>query len=196
MMLYHPMSGLFQSTPPRGGRQSECKKDTNVGCFNPRPRAGGDPVRDKQSLFSGVSIHAPARGATSSTWRTGLCMLFQSTPPRGGRRWRCAVCVLGVEVSIHAPARGATYCHAALYHLTSFQSTPPRGGRPASLPRPRAIRVSIHAPARGATFYNKYHLGYDTVSIHAPARGATSGGASRRRHIRSFNPRPRAGGDI
>ena len=100
----------FQSTPPRGGRRpmrSPC--GISLRCFNPRPREGGDEYYyDSRKSFKqfqstpprggrrycccgnwrqdGVSIHAPARGATL---------------------------IAGVEcrrhsVSIHAPARGAT----------------------------------------------------------------------------------------
>ena len=54
-----------------------------------------------------------------------------------------------------------------------FQSTPPYGGRP--LP---AILLAI-----------RFH-----VSIHAPVWGATHGRTKRPR-LKSFNPRPRMGGD-
>ena len=55
---------LFQSTPPRGGRQDSTNNLYQSSCFNPRPARGATasfsmPVRCKQ-----VSIHAPARGAT------------------------------------------------------------------------------------------------------------------------------------
>src|ERR1019366_4970259 len=55
-----------------------------------------------------------------------------------------------------------------------FRSTPPRGGRRSNA---------------------RYHLVHSQVSIHAPARGATK---PRRYYIlwRSFDPRPREGGDI
>ena len=148
-----------------------------------------------------VSIHAPARGATASmaVMHVGL-MMFQSTPPRGGRP------------DTVAPSRRAV----------AFQSTPPRGGRR----RPdrdtlAASYVSIHAPARGATvdaaghhaiadacFNPRPRAGGDAptaiawidgsaVSIHAPARGATRRiSSSSTDDHRCFNPRPRAGGDL
>ena len=139
---------------------------------------------------------------------------FQSTSPREGRRiritrlrmrfnprphtrgdsphglplWLCSV-------SIHAPTRGATA-------IPEFD----RLGN----------EVSIHAPARGATPLAYYGTQQVHVSIHAPARGATCmyvfssgftrfqstpprGGRQRLVLIcpkpKSFNPRPRAGGD-
>ena len=69
---------MFQSTPPHGGRPSAglCFFYGEL-CFNPRPRTGGDrssrrsyynPDRFQSTPPHGgrhVSIHAPARGATS-----------------------------------------------------------------------------------------------------------------------------------
>ncbi len=84
-------------------------------------------------------------------------VVFQSTPPRGGRRQICDVGWLRKYVSIHAPAWGATQSSAesmtveasfnprprvggdridrrALTCEYLFQSTPPRGGRQDRLP--------------------------------------------------------------
>ena len=79
---------LFQSTRPRGARLAKstrlpiCHHGFNPraregrdtlqgvgseveGCFNPRAREGRDCTRFVHDEdFSGVSIHAPARGAT------------------------------------------------------------------------------------------------------------------------------------
>ena len=100
----------FQSTRPRGARR--------------RTALHHRAVED-------VSIHAPARGATSRRrGRPGagsrfnpraregrdprLChfgaslFVFQSTRPRGARPWSLPPVVDGPHVSIHAPARGAT----------------------------------------------------------------------------------------
>ena len=56
-----------------------------------------------------VSIHAPARGATSWEYapETGVYM-FQFTLPRGERLHPYKMEIQLSEVSIHAPARGAT----------------------------------------------------------------------------------------
>ncbi len=126
-------------------------------------------------LGAGVSIHAPARGATrSSTKRTPGSARFNPRA-RTGRD------------EIQAPAsRGSR----------RFQSTRPHGARPPAVagcrpmpgfnPRARTGRdvydklvfeaqdVSIHAPARGATLHQLGRLAPRHVSIHAPARGATA----------------------
>ena len=120
-----------------------------------------------------ISIHAPARGATSRDLARTYHRRFQSTLPHGERqtpgyqpphrpgfnpRSRTGSddglfisCLFSI-VSVHAPARGATW------------------NRPLRAP---AILVSIHAPARGATPHWYRHRLLDSVSIHAPARGAT-----------------------
>ena len=105
----------FQSTHPRGVRLT-----------------GGDlAVRD-----GGVSIHAPARGATSATLPTSYCgTVFQSTHPRGVRHHALRVdAVQRALVSIHAPARGATGRGTPVrLPAGKFQSTHPRGVRRGSL---------------------------------------------------------------
>ncbi len=142
----------------------------------------------------GVSIHAPAWGATPSSMRKVSMPCFNSRPRVGGDV---------VDFNFHS--------------ADSFQFTPPRGGRqgyksgPAiadgfnSRPRvggdevvggdPLCCRVSIHAPAWGATRGFKGFSRGRFVSIHAPAWGATiirrvPSSSSR------FNSRPRVGGDV
>ena len=146
-------ASTFQSTRPRGARRG-------------RAAAAG---------HRGVSIHAPARGATLLSAKS--------------RKW--------LQVSIHAPARGATLARAALpavyrgfnpraregrdpcprrspSRISWFQSTRPRGARPSKngccckssgfqSTRPRGARRVIFKDERVASL----------VSIHAPARGAT-----------------------
>ena len=141
-------------------------------------------------------------------------VMFQSTPPCGGRqpsdRRR-------LTVSIHAPVRGATDCIRAL----SCFNPRPRAGGDAGKPFDVAgrLQVSIHAPVRGATPQRNTWHDQGWVSIHAPVRGATGtrirqygvsamqfqstppcGGrhvnlADHTMQCSCFNPRPRAGGD-
>ncbi len=119
----------FQSTHPRGVRQRLLKTRSPSGCFNPRTREGCDVApsapdpaetgfnpRTREGCDSQlhqeqkrllVSIHAPARGATSRDIHHWLALGFQSTHPRGVR-----------PCSIVEP-----------YTYKVFQSTHPRGVR-------------------------------------------------------------------
>ena len=117
--------------PARGATKSPIREIAAMSCFNPRAREGRDrssrmpaahPTcfnpraregRDREwlggpELFCFVSIHAPARGATS----------VDQAP------------CLQVNVSIHAPARGATANRLRGRSCGLFQSTRPRGARP------------------------------------------------------------------
>jgi len=100
-----------------------------------------------------VSIHAPARGATTFLTRQDDRHL----------------------VSIHAPARGATsYLTGCQDWVGSFNPRTREGcdlGTAADFPDHPT--VSIHAPARGATKMISLETAKALVSIHAPARGAT-----------------------
>ena len=62
-----------------------------------------------------VSIHAPARGATSKPRGTFSPREFQSTHPRGVRPAEQWTVDVFTGVSIHAPARGATPPSAWFY---------------------------------------------------------------------------------
>ena len=97
----------FQSTLPRRERPNMGSSSLTILCFNPRSREGSDIsyILAPQNKF--VSIHAPAKGAT--------------TQP-GRRR-------LSPEVSIHAPAKGATNIHTKTLSCVEFQSTLPRRER-------------------------------------------------------------------
>ena len=87
---------LFQSTLPR--RERRCRTACNSGnCryFNPRSREGSDGGASADvPRASSISIHAPAKGATT----------------------RRAECYAAASISIHAPVKGATYPrHAGAY---------------------------------------------------------------------------------
>ena len=145
-------------------------------------------------------------------------LLFQSTPPHGGRQIPKSAFNFTKPVSIHAPAWGATKflhifrtiflvsIHAPAWGATQvkakglsavrFQSTPPHGGRQPEYGRCFKYFVSIHAPAWGATFFKSIKPAYYSVSIHAPAWGATFFRRAAMLCVLGFNPRPRMGGDF
>ena len=121
-----------------------------------------------------VSIHAPARGATSDN----------------------VVRFGGIDVSIHAPARGATHFLGMIaYFILVSIHAPARGATKALLMRYIVITVSIHAPARGATFIDVSqcaHLMFQSTHPH----GVRPGHARQFIHHRCFNPRTRTGCDV
>ena len=189
----------FQSTLPRRERRKVGQGiHQQQRYFNPRSREGSDRKppnlrpsdprfqstllrRERRELVrphpgqDRISIHAPAKGATSNDRTIAARYL----------------------ISIHAPAKGATIeimCSRSMMPI--FQSTPPRRERLSRLvrrwvtphfnPRSRegsdcaalvarlAARISIHAPAKGATRKGGTGLFVSSVSIHAPAKGATT----------------------
>ena len=76
--------------------------------FNPRSRVGSDLLSNSLILYSIISIHAPAWGATGSPG--------DITPK--------------IYISIHAPAWGATQkAYGVDSQESIFQSTLPRGER-------------------------------------------------------------------
>ena len=165
---------LFQSTLPR------------------RERRGG---LDTSGFRAAISIHAPAKGATTERVRQCRRILFQSTLPRRERPLPPAHPHLR-HISIHAPAKGAT---KAVNLLTSLENisihAPAKGATALRDARTGPRRISIHAPAKGAT--QGYVHGADAacISIHAPAKGATLSSRSHERPRCYFNPRSREGSD-
>ena len=77
---------LFQFTPPRGGELRRTNVHTEHNYFNSRPREGANAAAEAKARLCPISIHAPARGRTSSRSRREV--------PQ--------------TISIHAPARGRT----------------------------------------------------------------------------------------
>ena len=164
---------MFRSTPPRGGRRRSGSGATWQICFDPRPRAGGDPPGGARPLSARVSIHAPARGATV------YC------------RQHCR----RSDVSIHAPARGATTFQRFKGAVDEFRSTPPRGGRlyiVASIADDRMFRST---PPRGGRPVRDDGAPQPGRFDPRPRAGGDPRRGTRRCTRRCFDPRPRAGGD-
>jgi len=116
---------MFQSTHPHGVRPiNQHYYPLILIGFNPRTRTGCDSGHRLRHESNSVSIHAPARGATSNdTYALSSCC-----------------------VSIHAPARGATGVEANPTTLLWFQSTHPHGVRHRNslIPRHVALFQSTH----------------------------------------------------
>ena len=100
-----------------------------------------------------ISIHAPARGATSQGWIESLSR----------------------KISIHAPARGATqFFRIAIRSIDNFNPRS-REGSDASTTTQSAKKSTFQSTLpRGERLYKGLLFPYAAViSIHAPARGAT-----------------------
>ena len=143
--------------------------------FNPRSREGSDALFSCFYTFLFISIHAPAKGATTGRWTADLQF----------------------DISIHAPAKGATpNGYGSVHKLSGFQSTLPRRERPVGLhhegrgtyfnPRSRegSDMLSVIKTYVSLYFNPRSREGSDQtlkcnpfllpISIHAPAKGATS----------------------
>ena len=151
------------------------------------------------SFGSLVSIHAPARGATSSmNWLSAMGTRFNPRA-REGRDAAANFGVVALGVSIHAPARGATgrqgvqglagTCFNPRAREGRDHHTAPAKTQPIRFnPRAREGRDALPAghDGKGLRCFNpRAREGRDLlnaaaagespgVSIHAPARGATS----------------------
>ena len=147
-----------------------------------------------------VSIHAPTRGATSSSDRIRVVPRFQFTRPRGARPLQGADARRDRRFNsrAHEGRDKSSRLMCGLPHR--FQFTRPRGARPSSISwrssvlgfqftRPRGARRRQGAGGLGINCFNsRAHEGRDSdgrpviryvgVSIHAPTRGATGRVAS------------------
>ena len=204
----------------REGRDAAIRVDgvENIS-FNSRAREGRDaqqPARERRGLA--VSIHAPARGATTKPDEIHAHALsFQFTRPRGARRPHREPAGGPRGVSIHAPARGATCRRWRLRASRRFNSRAREGRDPVRLSR-RVREECFNSRAReGRDRALARRVRREDVSIHAPARGATCrlrrktgvlvfqftrprGARPRRRRpailVRCFNSRAREGRDV
>ncbi len=145
----------FQSTRPQGARRwSPCQAWHRCPGFNPRARRGRDQQDLKEWIYSCVSIHAPAGGATMAALGMKSADVVSIHAPAGGATaWGSAnrnpytVSIhapaggatrlrgrvrRGGMVSIHAPAGGATWVSLSIPRRSMFQSTRPQGARPSS----------------------------------------------------------------
>ena len=94
---------MFQSTRPQGARQGLVNNLAFIWCFNPRARRGRDWQGRSIVPAGGVSIHAPAGGATEYIAAQLYFSQFQSTRPQGARLGRC--CEDTVELCFNPRAR-------------------------------------------------------------------------------------------
>ena len=212
--------GIFQSTLPRGERLGGVKNViTGKTDFNPRSREGSDAalklIRDNEI----ISIHAPARGATSTAgsdqdaiWisihapaRGATCQMFLRQPlfhhfnprSREGSDGRLRP-PTGMHRNFNPRSREGSDLNMSTWTFpkTLFQSTLPRGERRLQLRFSRwGIRISIHAPARGATT-TTWQPRQTSYNFNPRSReGSDFGKIMKYLSEVDFNPRSREGSD-
>ena len=145
---------VFQSTHPRRVRLSSvCTHCARFGFQSTHPRRVRRGFKGLSAKDTEISIHAPAKGATTGEVGVAPPVRFQSTHPR----------------RVRPATRQPTPAKRGNFN--------PRTREGCDMVRVQYrvtfSRISIHAPAKGATLveYAKMH-GKD-ISIHAPAKGAT-----------------------
>ena len=142
----------FRSTPPRRGRPWNCRscllarsrfdprpreggdniiigRPGHLWSFDPRPREGGDQVEVLPQPEAQVSIHAPAKGATSGFAMRPSAKKFRPTPPRRGRPLSRQPAPDHPRFDPR-PREGGDALEAGMSRdKVEFRSTPPRRGR-------------------------------------------------------------------
>ena len=173
--ILHRKSYTFNPRSRVGNDDRLLPETNDSGTFNPRSRVGNDVV---------IVVVDIARRAFNPRSRVGndrscsepmmLCCNFQSTFPRGERRFFSIHLLILSSLSIHVPAWGTTYRTASTHGITVFQSTFPRGER----------RVKVRAAGIHGTFNPRSRVGNDIC--HATYKPCLS----------TFNPRSRVGNDV
>ena len=130
ILWQRPFCVRFDPRPRAGGDVHFSLISLSCCRFDPRPRAGGDVLEPEQPDIGPVSIHAPARGATSLHCLTINNGSFDPRPRAGGDGF-----VLPCEIALGRfrstpPRGGRRQARPLVSRMSKFRSTPPRGGRP------------------------------------------------------------------
>ena len=188
----------FNPRSREGSDRLLCADDLPFLRFNPRSREGSDTSDDLYDKIMGVSIHAPAKGATkirSKSGGSGFCFnprsregsdsdilihLLETTSfnprSREGSDVFYPHSLQSAQVSIHAPAKGATRLDSKdEVHDEAFQSTLPRRERQALIRREECLRLRFQSTL--------------------PRRERPGTTRNRINKTASFNPRSREGSD-
>ena len=142
---------VFQSTPPRGRRPCGVLCFFAISNFNPRLREGGDFVIVINIIHIIISIHASAREATLlACLDLYSYQIFQSTPPRGRRRTDGGYWESDLIQFQSTPPRGRRHCLRKGFHDFIHDFNPRlREGGDSMLSRISFCRVFQSTPPRG-----------------------------------------------
>ena len=130
--IHVPAWGTTSLTFPQGRQYSYFNPRSRVGNdqgrnmrlllmfdFNPRSRVGNDGRARPLSDGWCISIHVPAWGTTAIPCRSCPVSVFQSTFPRGERRWLNMFCPYST-ISIHVPAWGTTVMASIFIPISDY----------------------------------------------------------------------------
>ena len=183
--------------PPRGATLRRTRFWRLARYFNSRPSARGDDCNPHGRGAGTVStITPPPRGAPSApSTMAGLssyfnsrpsargdahphsCIrtarIFQFTPLREGRRFRCSTSAATPYFNSRPSARGDPHPHPIIHRRSLFQFTPLREGRPCPVDRRGQIYNFNSRPSARGDSNEMRKLQTNLISIHAPPRGAT-----------------------
>ena len=216
-----PPTPKFQSTLPRRERRMRAEEQNAFRDFNPRSREGSDTGEQPKARISNISIHAPAKGATTSpctVWRVTYISIhapakgatarlsarrtqrsrFQSTLPRRERLKQIATYIKNDTISIHAPVKGATIeimCSRSMMPI--FQSTPPRRERRETQAKFLVLCTDFNPRSREGSDSGQQRCTGNHLYFNPRSR---EGSDCRVEHIKQscahFNPRSREGSDV
>ena len=118
----------FQFTRPQGARRNWHTHPYHQYCFNSRARKGRDLDKEYNQWYKQlVSIHAPARGATSCSISQREEKAFQFTRPQGARRVHPNPHPTVAGFNSRARKGRDTVCFNYTYQWHMFQFTRPQG---------------------------------------------------------------------
>ena len=142
--------------------------------FNPRSREGSDVSGFAVTVLLFISIHAPAKGATTALYLLLVRRQFQSTLPRRERLSAVYTALDHLLFQSTLPRRERRYTDYKLCRGYNFNPRSREGSDAFFSNSWLSIQISIHAPAKGATEDMGVSLERAGISIHAPAKGATA----------------------
>ena len=189
-----PSSSMFQSAPPHGERHSRYRHLRNFGVSIRAPARGATRIVEAHAQI--VSIRAPARGATLSFYLHGCSSSFNPRPRTGSDALARAMAYAAFSMFQSAPPHGERRHDIPYPHSTmSFNPRPRTGSDVLTLTATTHRHCFNPRPRTGSDFRLAFSVGLRQVSIRAPARGATRESCLAR-HLQCFNPRPRTGSDM
>ena len=158
-VIYSPNMPAFQSTHPRGVRHkvNDCV-DEGIRFQSTHPRGVRLLCHCGTSHSSGISIHAPTRGATLSFLAHQHRRKISIHAPTRGATSKQAFIPRYNGISIHAPTRGATCLWPSRRCPSLYFNPRTHEGCDARIIDAQIAHtgISIHAPTRGATSLAEY----------------------------------------